>query len=125
LRASYNPAVPAQKDIFYKFVSTTDPTQEFAVKFLDDIDLNNQLGSFFSFSFSSFYLLTGLKLRLDTSGYLLEEIFAEKSSIYVFTNNDKIFYVDGFNFSIASSLVGKYFDIEIVPYITATINDVN
>ena len=45
--------------------------------------------------------------------------------LFEFTKNGESYYVNGQNFDIAPSLVGKYFIIEYIPYIVGKINDVN
>ena len=113
------------KSPLYTFVNATDSTDVRAVKFLDPIDLNNRLGSFFEFQSSEYYFLTGLTPSIDTTTFQLKQIFKSSSKIYVFSKEGKTYYVNGENFDIAPSLVGKYFVIEYIPYIVGKIDDVN
>ena len=109
----------------YTFVNANDSTDVRAIKFLDPIDLNNRLGSFFTFESSEFYLLVELSPSTDTTTFQLKQIFKSSSDVFVFSKEGKTYYVNGENFDIAPSLVGKYFIIEYIPYIVGKINDVN
>jgi hypothetical protein len=121
-----NIQLDASKLVLYIFKNTADPNDLFALRFLDPIDLNNRYGSFFNFKPSPYYLLTETTLTTDTSSYLLKQIFSSSTiPIYEFTKKGQSYYVNGENFDIATSLVGKYFDIKFIPYIAGTIKDVN
>lgn len=113
------------KNPLYTFVNATDSTDVRAIKFLDPIDLNNRLGSFFTFKSSEYYLLTGLTPSDNKSEFQLKQIFKSSSKIYVFLKEGKTYYVNGENFDIAPSLVGKYFEITYIPFIVGKINNVN
>jgi len=109
----------------YTFVNATDSSDVRVIKFLDPIDLNNRLGSFFTFESSEYYLLVELSPSTDTTTFQLKQIFKSSSKIYVFSKEGKTYYVNGENFDIAPSLVGKYFVIDYIPYIVGKIIDVN
>ena len=123
-----NIQLDASELVLYLFKNTADPNDLFALRFLDPIDLNNRYGSFFNFKPSPYYLLTETTPTTDTTSYLLKQIFSSSNSnypIYEYTKNGESYYVNGENFDIATSLVGKYFDIGFIPYIAGTIKDVN
>jgi len=83
------------------------------------------LGSFFEFQSSEYYLLTGLTPSNDTTTFQLKQLYKLDTNIFVFTKEGKTYYVNGENFDINASLVGKYFEITYIPFIVGKINDVN
>jgi hypothetical protein len=98
----------------------------FACYFIQPLDLNNKLGSVFTFINTDYYKLFNIlnTSRIDNGEYLLLEIIPN-ANVKLFIKNNIKYAINCENFTISDSLLGCYFTLEIKKYIYGDIIDVN
>lgn len=110
------------KERFFRDVENDDV---FACYFKNELQLDNKLGSIFSFIYYDYYLLINIieRSKKDNGKFYLQEIITN-SNISIFIKDNIRYAINCKKFKIPESAIGDYFDIIIIPYIFGRIIDV-
>ena len=115
----------------YLFVDINDSKNIFACYFNLKINFDNKLGTIFNFNYTDYYLLVEIKNiirkedNINIENYYKLTEFINNTNLIIFSKNNILYTVDSINQSITDSLIGYYFDLNIIPYLCGTIVDVN